>query len=77
LKSRLDQLQSLLLELGTAVYQSTPKSAPAYGPAPTVAEAIPNHGAASKNGGTWDLDNEVTLVGDIDETVITDYEAVD
>jgi molecular chaperone DnaK len=77
LKSRLDQLQALLLELGTAVYQSTPKPAPAYGPAPTVAEATPNHSAASKNGGTWDLDNEVTLVGDIDETVITDYEAVD
>jgi molecular chaperone DnaK len=77
LKSRLNQLQALLLELGTAVYQSTPKSAPGYGPAPTVAEVTPNHGAASKNGGTWDLDNEVTLVGDIDETVITDYEAVD
>jgi molecular chaperone DnaK len=77
LKSRLDQLQALLLELGTAVYQSAPKSSPAYGPAPTVAEAIPNHGTANKNGGNWDVDNEVTLVGDIDETVITDYEAVD
>lgn len=77
LKNRLDQLQALLLELGTAVYQSTPKSSPGYSPAPTVAEVTPNHGAASKNGGTWDLDNEVTLVGDIDETVITDYEAVD
>lgn len=77
LKSRLDQLQAVLLELGTAVYQSAPSSSSSYGPAPTVAEASPHLEESSKNGSWGDGGNEVTLVGDIDETVITDYEAVD
>jgi molecular chaperone DnaK len=77
LKSRLDQLQAVLLELGTAVYQSAPSSSSSYGPAPTVAEALPHLEESSKNGSWGDGGNEVTLVGDIDETVITDYEAVD
>jgi molecular chaperone DnaK len=75
LKTRLEQLQALLLELGTAVYHGSPRQPPSYG-TPDVAQSGPNLGSP-QNSGTWDGDNESTFVGDIDETVITDYEAVD
>jgi molecular chaperone DnaK len=75
LKARLEQLQALLLELGTAVYHGSPKQPPTYG-TPNVAQSDPNL-ASAQNSGSWNGDNENTFVGDIDETVITDYEAVD
>jgi molecular chaperone DnaK len=75
LKARLEQLQALLLELGTAVYHGSPKQPPTYG-TPNVAQSDPNL-ASAQNSGSWNGDNANTFVGDIDETVITDYEAVD
>jgi molecular chaperone DnaK len=73
-KLRIDQLQQILLEMGTAVYQGAAGS--------TGMQAPPNHPDAasleSSNGSSWQLSDEETLIGDdLEETVFTDYEAID
>ncbi|HEY9824533.1 MAG TPA: molecular chaperone DnaK [Stenomitos sp.] len=78
-KQKMDQLQELLLELGAAVYQGAAQN-------PTNYEAVasgtigfsPVSPVSSEEDSSWIFETEETLIGDdIDETVITDYEAVD
>jgi molecular chaperone DnaK len=72
LQQKIDQLQQVLLELGTAVYHNSSKQPGAAEPSKAV-----NVGNSRDSSG-WSTGNEATIIGDdIDETVITDYEAVD
>jgi molecular chaperone DnaK len=76
LQQKIDQLQHVLLELGTAVYQRSPGASGAapIPPAPAETVSVGN----SKDSSGWSAGDEPTIVGDdIDETIITDYEAVD
>jgi molecular chaperone DnaK len=78
LRQKMDQLQQLLLQIGSAVYQSGPSSA-APGNAFTASPSVEAASLGSNSSSTsWpSIGNEETFVGDIDETVITDYEVVD
>jgi molecular chaperone DnaK len=72
LQQKIDQLQQVLLELGTAVYHNSSKQPGAAEPSKAV-----NVGNSRDSSG-WSTGDEATIIGDdIDETVITDYEAVD
>jgi molecular chaperone DnaK len=72
LQQKIDQLQQVLLELGTAVYHNSSKQPGAAEPSKAV-----NVGNSRDSSG-WSIGDEATIIGDdIDETVITDYEAVD
>jgi molecular chaperone DnaK len=76
LQQKIDQLQQVLLELGTAVYQNSPRppGAPVSSASPSKAVNVGN----SMDSSEWSMGDEATIIGeDIDETVITDYEAVD
>jgi molecular chaperone DnaK len=79
LQQKTDQLQQILLQIGSAVYQSAPGARPSNA---TFAPAFAGN-AASQASNTdvtsWlNVGNEDTFIGDdIDETVITDYEVVD
>ncbi len=76
LQQKIDQLQQVLLELGTAVYQSSSKQPGAVEPSTAPSKAV-NVGISMDSSG-WSMGDEGTIIGDdIDETVITDYEAVD
>jgi molecular chaperone DnaK len=76
LQQKIDQLQQVLLELGTAVYQSSSKTSGAVEPSTAPSKAV-NVGISTDSSG-WSMGDEGTIIGDdIDETVITDYEAVD
>jgi molecular chaperone DnaK len=76
LQQKIDQLQQVLLELGTAVYQSSSKLPGAAEPSAAPSKAV-NVGNSMDSSG-WSMGDEATIIGDdIDETVITDYEAVD
>jgi molecular chaperone DnaK len=72
LQQKIDQLQQVLLELGTAVYHNSSKQPGTAEPSKAV-----NVGNSRDSSG-WSTGDEATIIGDdIDETVITDYEAVD
>ncbi len=77
LRQKTDQLQQLLLQIGTLVYQK----APDIGTANIFAGRSPAGATDSDSSEdlSWsDIDSENTFVGsDIDETIITDYEVVD
>jgi molecular chaperone DnaK len=76
LQQKIDQLQQVLLELGTAVYQGSSKQPGATEPSTAPSKAV-NVGNSLDSSG-WSRGDEGTIIGDdIDETVITDYEAVD
>ena len=76
LQQKIDQLQHVLLELGTAVYQRSPGASGAAPTPPAPAETVSV--GNSKDSSGWSAGDELTIVGDdIDETIITDYEAVD
>jgi molecular chaperone DnaK len=76
LQQKIDQLQQVLLELGTSVYQNSPRAASTVPSATAPSKAV-NVGNSS-DPSNWSLGDEATIVGDdIDETVITDYEAID
>lgn len=76
LQEKIQQLQQILLDFGTEVYQASPGMVAGGMPARSKAEPVyQNNGTDSTN---WGADDEATFIGeDIDETVITDYEAVD
>ncbi len=78
LRQKTDQLQALLLQIGSLVYQN---AAPDRGTANTFTGRSIADVTNSDSGGdlSWsDIDSESTFVGpDIDETIITDYEVVD
>jgi molecular chaperone DnaK len=75
LQDKIQQLQQILLDFGTEVYQASPGMVGGRMP------AMPKAEPAYQTNGTdvsWSGDDEATFIGeDIDETVITDYEAVD
>ncbi|WP_299492435.1 molecular chaperone DnaK [Acaryochloris sp. IP29b_bin.137] len=82
IKLRMDTLQQVLLDIGAVVYQQSTAGAPpsnnAYPPSDvynsqpsTVATPDPVSAPSAP------LDDDSTIVGDFDDTVITDYEAVD
>jgi molecular chaperone DnaK len=76
LQQKIDQLQQVLLELGTSVYQNSPRAAGAASPSMVPSKAVNVGNSADSS--DWNLGDEATIVGDdIDETVITDYEAID
>jgi molecular chaperone DnaK len=81
IKPKVDQLQQLLLEMGTIVYQGAAASGGSVSPPPSESPSSSEGTArdfAATNGSSWDLSNEATLIGDdLEETVFTDYEAVD
>ncbi|MCG9890998.1 MAG: molecular chaperone DnaK [Thermosynechococcaceae cyanobacterium MS004] len=79
LQSKIDQLQQVLLELGTAVYHQSPGVYEAAASAAANGSPEPvTVGSNVKDSSSWSFGDEQTLIGDdIDETVITDYEAVD
>jgi molecular chaperone DnaK len=79
LQSKIDQLQQVLLELGTAVYHQSPGVYEAAASAAVNGSPEPvTVGSNVKDSSSWSFGDEQTLIGDdIDETVITDYEAVD
>jgi molecular chaperone DnaK len=74
-QEKIQQLQQILLDFGTEVYQASP------GMVGSGMPAMPKAAPAYQTNGTdvsWSGDDEATFIGeDIDETVITDYEAVD
>lgn len=76
LQQKIDQLQHVLIELGTAVYQRSPAASTAM---PTTPQPIKTVNVGnSKDSSGWSMGEEATIIGeDIDETIITDYEAVD
>ncbi|NJM74842.1 MAG: molecular chaperone DnaK [Acaryochloridaceae cyanobacterium RU_4_10] len=76
LQEKIQQLQQILLDFGTEVYQASPGMvAGGMPPRSKAAPVYQNNGTDSTN---WGTDDEATFIGeDIDETVITDYEAVD
>jgi molecular chaperone DnaK len=80
IKPKVDQLQQLLLEMGTIVYQGAASGGSNIkpSPSPSFSDATTHDFAATTNGSSWNLGNEETLIGDdLEETVFTDYEAVD
>jgi molecular chaperone DnaK len=78
LQQKTDELQQVLLQIGSAVYQSAPGSKPEDALASTFSgSAVGQDGGADSTNWT-SFGNEDTFIGDdSDETVITDYEVVD
>ncbi len=75
LQEKIQQLQQILLDFGTAVYQGSPGIVGGGVPAKPKAEPVYETKGTDAN---WDVEDQATFIGeDIDETVITDYEAVD
>ncbi|WP_404785839.1 molecular chaperone DnaK [Altericista sp. CCNU0014] len=77
LRQKTDLLQQILLQIGSAVYQSAPGAAVGSAFPGTPSAETANLGSTTES--SWNsIGNEETFVGDdIDETVITDYEVVD
>jgi molecular chaperone DnaK len=72
-KAKLDALQKVLLKIGTAVYQAVPDSVSAAPDFPLTPAM--NGGPAATSEPV--LADDATIVGGFDDTVVTDYEAVD
>ena len=81
LQQKIDQLQQVLLDLGTAVYQKSPgvsSAMPTTPAASTPASFKAVNVANGKDSSGWNSQGEATIIGDeSDETIITDYEPVD
>jgi molecular chaperone DnaK len=78
LGQKTDQLQQLLLQIGSAVYQSAPGARNAEAFASTFTGNAGNENFEAESASWTNIGNGDTFVGDdIDETVITDYEVVD
>jgi molecular chaperone DnaK len=78
LGQKTDQLQQILLQIGSAVYQSAPGSKPGEAFASTFTGNAGNEDFETDSTSWTNVGNEDTFIGDdTDETVITDYEVVD
>lgn len=78
LGQKTDQLQQILLQIGSAVYQSAPGSRPGEAFASTFTGDTGNEDFETDSTSWTNVGNEDTFIGDdTDETVITDYEVVD
>ncbi|MGB8700170.1 MAG: molecular chaperone DnaK [Thermosynechococcaceae cyanobacterium] len=77
LRQKTDQLQKIILELGANVYQTSAQAPNSVRSSMVQSEPV---NVGSSGDSSWGISNEETIVGDIgdiDETVVTDYEAVD
>ncbi len=78
LGQKTDQLQQILLQIGSAVYQSAPGPRPGGAFASTFTGNAGNEEFETDSTSWTNVGNEDTFIGDdTDETVITDYEVVD
>ena len=79
LKLRIDTLQQVLLDIGAAVYQQSATNSPAVNDVYTPSDVYNSQPSTVVTPGpvSAPLDDDSTIVGDFDDTVITDYEAVD
>jgi molecular chaperone DnaK len=78
LKLRMDTLQQVLLEVGAIVYQHSGTKAPSGSGAYPPRDVYNNQPSPiPPPSSSPSLDDDATIVGDFDDTVITDYEAVD
>lgn len=78
LKLRMDTLQQVLLDVGAVVYQysgTNPSSGSSAYPPRDVYNSQPSPVPPASSSAS--LDDDATIVGDFDDTVITDYEAID
>jgi molecular chaperone DnaK len=78
LQQKTDELQQILLQIGSAVYQSAPGSRTGQAFASTFSGNAGTQDVDSDSTSWTNIGNGDTFIGDdIDETVITDYEVVD
>ncbi|MEO0377447.1 MAG: molecular chaperone DnaK, partial [Cyanobacteria bacterium P01_A01_bin.17] len=81
LKQHIDDLNRVLLDVGAAVYQFAGQPSvgdPAAPGAPVEASPPPEEVFASAEAAPREtMNDDATIIGDFDDTVITDYEAVD
>jgi molecular chaperone DnaK len=78
LQQKTDELQQILLQIGSSVYQSAPGSRTGQAFASTFSGNTGNQDFDSDSTSWTNIGNEDTFIGgDSDETVITDYEVVD
>ncbi|WP_299403628.1 molecular chaperone DnaK [Acaryochloris sp. IP29b_bin.148] len=79
---RIDTLQQVLLDIGAVVYQQSAPHSPAANDAYTPSDVYNSQPSTVVTPDQFSapsppLDDDSTIVGDFDDTVITDYEAVD
>lgn len=82
LKLRIDNLQQALLDIGAVVYQQSATNSPNVNDVYTPSDVYNSQPSTSSTPNpvpapSASLDDDSTIVGDFDDTVITDYEAVD
>lgn len=82
LKLRIDTLQQVLLDIGAQVYQQSATNSPAVNDVYTPSDVYNSQPSTvvtpdPVSAPSAPLDDDSTIVGDFDDTVITDYEAVD
>jgi molecular chaperone DnaK len=78
LQQKTDELQQILLQIGSSVYQSAPGSRTGQAFASTFSGNAGDRDADTDSTSWTNFGNEDTFIGDdSDETVITDYEVVD
>ncbi len=82
LKLRIDTLQQVLLDIGARVYQQSATNSPAVNDVYTPSDVYNSQPSTvvtpdPVSAPSAPLDDDSTIVGDFDDTVVTDYEAVD
>lgn len=82
IKLRMDTLQQVLLEIGAVVYQQSATNSPSANDAYASSDVYNSQPSTvvtpdPVSAPSAPLDDDSTIVGDFDDTVITDYEAVD
>jgi len=82
LKLRIDNLQQALLDIGAVVYQQSTTNSPTANGVYTPSDVYNSQPSTSStpdpvSAPSASLNDDSTIVGDFDDTVITDYEAVD
>ncbi|MGB7414730.1 MAG: molecular chaperone DnaK [Thermosynechococcaceae cyanobacterium] len=77
LKQHIDELNRVLMDIGSAVYQYSGASSAPVAPPVAVESPIPASVASVNPTPRETMNDDATIIGDFDDTVITDYEAVD
>lgn len=82
IKLRMDTLQQVLLDIGAVVYQQSATNSPPANDVYTPSDVYNSQPSTvvtpdPVSDPSTPLDDDSTIVGDFDDTVITDYEAVD
>jgi molecular chaperone DnaK len=76
LKQHIDELNRVLMDIGSAVYQPF-SGQPAAVETPVAVGSTPTPMASVDMTPNETMNDDATIIGDFDDTVITDYEAVD